>query len=58
MPPCRVSNIKLNPWIIVTTGVEVSASVLYRSMFLAGYIAGPDDELANPGGDGFDRLHG
>jgi dihydrofolate reductase len=37
--------------------VEVSASVLYMSMSLDGYIAGPDDEVGNPGGDGFDRLH-
>jgi dihydrofolate reductase len=27
------------------------------SMSLDGYIAGPNDEPANPGGDGFDRLH-
>jgi dihydrofolate reductase len=37
--------------------VEVSASVLYMSMSLDGYVAGPNDERANPGGDGFDRLH-
>ena len=37
--------------------VEVSASVLYMSMSLDGYIAGPNDEPDNPGGDGFDRLH-
>jgi dihydrofolate reductase len=35
----------------------VSASVLYMSMSLDGYIAGPNDEPGNPGGDGFDRLH-
>jgi dihydrofolate reductase len=35
----------------------VSASVLYMSMSLDGYIAGPNDEAGNPGGDGFDRLH-
>jgi dihydrofolate reductase len=35
----------------------VSASVLYMSMSLDGYIAGPNDEVGNPGGDGFDRLH-
>lgn len=35
----------------------MSASVLYMSMSLDGYIAGPNDEPANPGGDGFDRLH-
>jgi dihydrofolate reductase len=36
---------------------EVSTSVLYMSMSLDGYIAGPNDEPGNPGGDGFDRLH-
>jgi dihydrofolate reductase len=35
----------------------VSASVLYMSMSLDGYIADPNDEPDNPGGDGFDRLH-
>lgn len=35
----------------------MSASVLYMSMSLDGYIAGPHDEAGNPGGDGFDRLH-
>jgi len=34
-----------------------SASVLYMSMSLDGYIAGPNDEPDNPGGDGFMRLH-
>ena len=33
------------------------ASVLYMSMSLDGYIAGPNDEPDNPGGDGFMRLH-
>jgi dihydrofolate reductase len=33
------------------------ASVLYMSMSLDGYIAGPNDTPANPGGDGFMRLH-
>jgi len=37
--------------------VEVSASVLYMSMSLDGYIAGPNDEPGNPGGDDFMRLH-
>jgi dihydrofolate reductase len=37
--------------------VEVSASVLYMSMSLDGYIAGPNDKPGNPGGDGFMRLH-
>ena len=36
----------------------MSASVLYMSMSLDGYIAGPNDNPGNPGGDGFDRLHG
>jgi dihydrofolate reductase len=35
----------------------VSVSVLYMSMSLDGYIAGPNDNPDNPGGDGFDRLH-
>jgi dihydrofolate reductase len=35
----------------------VSASVLYMSMSLDGYIAGPNDGPDNPGGDGFMRLH-
>ena len=35
----------------------MSTSVLYMSMSLDGYIAGPNDEAGNPGGDGFMRLH-
>ncbi len=35
----------------------MSVSVLYMSMSLDGYIAGPNDEPSNPGGDRFDRLH-
>lgn len=35
----------------------MSASVLWMSMSLDGYIAGPNDEPGNPGGDGFMRLH-
>lgn len=35
----------------------MSKSVLFMSMSLDGYIAGPNDEPSNPGGDGFDRLH-
>jgi len=35
----------------------VPASVLYMSMSLDGYIAGPDDGPGNPGGDRFMRLH-
>jgi dihydrofolate reductase len=35
----------------------MAASVLFMSMSLDGYIAGPNDEVGNPGGDAFDRLH-
>ena len=35
----------------------MSVSVLYMSMSLDGYIAGPNDRPGNPGGDGFMRLH-
>ena len=35
----------------------MSKSVLYMSMSLDGYIAGPNDQPGNPGGDGFVRLH-
>ena len=35
----------------------MSTSVLYMSMSLDGYIAGPNDAPDNPGGDGFGRLH-
>lgn len=35
----------------------MSKSVLYMSMSLDGYIAGPNDTPENPGGDGFMRLH-
>jgi dihydrofolate reductase len=35
----------------------VSASVLFMSMSVDGYIAGPNDGADNPGGDGFGRLH-
>ena len=35
----------------------MSASVLYMSMSLDGYIAGPDDRPGNAGGSGFMRLH-
>ena len=33
------------------------AAVLFMSMSRDGYIAGPNDAVGNPGGDGFDRLH-
>jgi dihydrofolate reductase len=35
----------------------MSNSVLYMSMSLDGFIAGPNDEPGNPGGDDFMRLH-
>lgn len=35
----------------------MSISVLFMSMSLDGYIAGPNDRPSNPGGDGFMRLH-
>ena len=35
----------------------MSLSVLFMSMSLDGYIAGPNDEPDNPGGEGFERLH-
>lgn len=35
----------------------MSASVLYMSVSVDGFIAGPRDEVGNPGGDGFMRLH-
>jgi dihydrofolate reductase len=35
----------------------MSVSVLYMSISVDGYIAGPNDEPRNPGGDGFMRLH-
>jgi len=40
-----------------TSSPKQSASVLYMSMSLDGYIAGPNDSPKNPGGDGFIRLH-
>jgi dihydrofolate reductase len=36
---------------------STSRSVLYMSMSLDGYIAGPNDKPGNPGGDDFMRLH-
>jgi len=35
----------------------MATSVLDMSMSLDGYIAGPNDDIGNPGGDGFARLH-
>ena len=35
----------------------MSTSVLFMSMSLDGYIAGPNDDVGNAGGDAFDRLH-
>jgi dihydrofolate reductase len=42
---------------IMTQEAGMSASVLYMSMSLDGYIAAPNDRPGNPGGDGFMRLH-
>src|SRR4030088_3337522 len=55
MPPGRVYMVK--PVGSRQQEVEMAASVLYMAMSLDGYIAGPDDEPGNPGGDGFGRLH-
>jgi dihydrofolate reductase len=41
----------------MTQEAGMSASVLYMSMSLDGYIAAPNDKPGNPGGDGFMRLH-
>jgi dihydrofolate reductase len=57
MPPYRVDNKGETSLDREPQEVEVSASVLYMSMSLDGYIAGPNDEPGNPGGDGFSRLH-
>src|SRR5260370_31549242 len=38
-------------------GGHMSASVLYMSMSLDGYIAGPNDGPDTPGGGGLRRLH-
>ena len=35
----------------------MSASLIYISMSLDGFIAGPNDEPGNPGGYGVGRLH-
>jgi dihydrofolate reductase len=35
----------------------VAASVLFMSMSVDGFVAGPHDDPGNPGGDGFGRLH-
>jgi len=35
----------------------MTTSVLFMSMSLDGYIAGPNDDVDHPGGAGFDRLH-
>src|SRR5579872_1510619 len=47
----------MKPVWIENRGGQVSQSVLYMSMSLDGYIAGPGDRPDNPGGDGFTRLH-
>src|SRR6266851_4434751 len=48
---------RLPPHSSLAKEVAVSVSVLYMAMSLDGYIAGPNDEPDNPGGDGFMRLH-
>src|SRR5689334_5845167 len=35
----------------------MGASRLYMSMSVDGFIAGPGDDVDNPGGEGFNRLH-
>src|SRR5256885_1505911 len=47
----------LPPAWIENRGGQMATSVLSMSMSLDGYIAGPNDELGNPGGSGFMRLH-
>jgi len=42
---------------VETLETQMAASVLFMSMSLDGYIAGPGDAPDNPGGDGFMRLH-
>jgi dihydrofolate reductase len=53
--PCRIENGAIS--LSRPQEVAVSVSVLYMSMSLDGYIAGPNDQPGNPGGDGFMRLH-
>src|SRR5207244_4659059 len=48
---------RLPPHSSLAKEVAMSVSVLYMAMSLDGYIAGPNDEPDNPGGDGFMRLH-
>src|SRR5918995_1954228 len=47
MPPCPADN-KVNQLGSRPQEVKVSASALYMSMSLDGYIAGPNDEPGNP----------
>jgi dihydrofolate reductase len=56
MPPGQVWSMLEQVW-IMTREAGMSASVLYMSMSLDGYIAAPNDKPGNPGGDGFMRLH-
>jgi dihydrofolate reductase len=44
-------------WLAKSSTPLMSKAVLYMSMSLDGYIAGPNDEPGNPGGDEFMRLH-
>ena len=52
------SNKKINQQnnLKIITGDQMSLSVLYMSMSLDGFIAGPNDNHGNPGGDGFMHL--
>jgi dihydrofolate reductase len=57
MPPGPGQQQRFHERGIENKGGQMSTSVLYMSMSLDGYIAGPNDEVGNPGGDGFMRLH-
>jgi dihydrofolate reductase len=46
-------NLDFSDW----KGRPLSRSVLFMSMSFDGYIAGPNDNPGNPGGDAFMRLH-
>src|SRR5207247_10089463 len=56
MPPGPGQQQRFHECGIENKGGQMSTSVLYMSMSLDGYIAGPNDEVGNAGGDGFDRL--
>jgi len=56
MPPGSGQHQRFHQRWIENKGGQMSQSVLYMSMSLDGYIAGPNDGPGNPGGDGF-TLH-